>query len=179
VRGDAISFSKETYPRKFHGSKIIPNAKTEIKSIIHSLKATKSSGYDQITSTILKVCASLISHPLTHICNHSLFSGIFPDHLKISVVRPLYKKGGKISMSNYRSISLLTTFSKVLEKVMHDRLSHYLQTNNTLVLEQFGFRKGLSAENAAIMLTDGVFKSVNQKCLLMEYSVIWQKFLTV
>jgi hypothetical protein len=56
-------------------------------------------------------------------------------------------------MSNYRPISLLTTFSKVLEKVMYNRLSHYLQTNNILVPEQFGFRKGISTENAAFKLT--------------------------
>jgi hypothetical protein len=78
-------------------------------------------------------------------------------------VRPLYKKGDKTNMSNYRPISLLTTFSKVLEKVLYNRLSHYLQTNNILVPEQFGFRKGMSNENTAFKLTDSVLKSLNQK----------------
>jgi hypothetical protein len=66
-------------------------------------------------------------------------------------------------MSNYRSISLSTTFSEVLEKVIQNRLSHYIQTDNTLVSEEFGFTKELPAENTALKLTDGVFKSVNQK----------------
>jgi hypothetical protein len=66
-------------------------------------------------------------------------------------------------MSNYRPILQLTTSSKVLEKVMHSRVSHYLQTNNILVPEQFGFRKGISTENAAFKLTDNVLKSVNKK----------------
>jgi hypothetical protein len=132
-RGDVISFLKNAFPRKFPGIKTIPTTETEIKNIIHSLKAKNSSGYDGITSKILKVCASLISYPLTHICNHSLLTGIFPNRLKVSIVRPLYKKGDKTNMSNYRPISLLTTFSKVLEKVMYNRLSHYLQTNNILV----------------------------------------------
>jgi hypothetical protein len=66
-------------------------------------------------------------------------------------------------MSNYRPISLLTTFSKILEKVMYNRLGHYLQTNNILVPEQFGFRKGISTENAAFKLTDSVLKSLNQE----------------
>jgi hypothetical protein len=68
-------------------------------------------------------------------------------------------------MSNYRPISLLTTFSKVLEKVMYNRLSHYFQTN-ILISEQFGFRKGISTENATFKLTDkqdSVLKSLNQK----------------
>jgi hypothetical protein len=57
-------------------------------------------------------------------------------------------------MSYYRPISLLTTFSKVLEKVMHNRLSHYLQNNDILVPEQCGFRKGISIEDAAFKLTN-------------------------
>jgi hypothetical protein len=91
--------------------------------------------------------------------------------LKVSVVRPLYKKGDKTNMSNYRPISLLTTFSKILDKVMYNRLSHYLLTNNILVPEQYGFRKGISTENAAFKLMDGVVKSVIQK------NACWWKFL--
>jgi hypothetical protein len=85
-RGEAISFFREAIPRKFPGIKTIPSTGTEIKSIIHSFAAKKSLGYDGITNKILRLRASLISHPLTHICNHSLFTEIFPDHLKISVV---------------------------------------------------------------------------------------------
>jgi hypothetical protein len=66
-------------------------------------------------------------------------------------------------MSEYRPDSLLTTFSEVLEKVMHNRLSCYLQTSNILVPEQFGFRKGISTENAAVKLTESVLKSINLK----------------
>jgi hypothetical protein len=82
---------------------------------------------------------------------------------KVSTVRPLYTNGDKTNMSNYRQISLLTTFSKILENVMYNRISHYLQTNNILAREQFGFRKGISTENAAFKLTDSVLKSLNQK----------------
>jgi hypothetical protein len=81
--------------------------------------------------------------------------------LKVSIVRPLHKKGDKTNMSNYRPISLLTTFSEVLKKVMYNRLSHYLQTNNILLPEQFVFRKGISDENAAFKLTESVLKSLN------------------
>jgi hypothetical protein len=66
-------------------------------------------------------------------------------------------------MSNYRPISLLTTFSKALEKVVFNRLNHYLITNDILVPEQFGFRKGISTENTIFKLTDSVLKSLNQK----------------
>jgi hypothetical protein len=66
-------------------------------------------------------------------------------------------------MTNYRPIWLLTVFSKVFEKAMHSKLSQHLHTNNILVPEEHGFRKGISTESAAFRLIDGVFKSLNQK----------------
>jgi hypothetical protein len=157
VRADAISFLREAIPRKFPGIETIPTTETEIKIIIHSLKAKNLTDYDGTTNKFLKVCAALISHPLTHICNDSLFT-----ILNISVVRQLYKKGDETSMSNYRPVSLLTIFSKVLEKVMHNRLSHYCQINSILVSEQFGFRKGMSIENATFRLTESILKSIKK-----------------
>jgi hypothetical protein len=133
ARGDAISFLKNAFPRKFPDFKIIPTTETEIKSIIHSPRAKNSTGYDGVTSKILKACASLISHPLTHICNPSILTGTFPNCLKMSVLRPFHKKGDKPNISYYRSISLLTTFSKVIEYVMYNTISHYLKANNILV----------------------------------------------
>jgi hypothetical protein len=66
-------------------------------------------------------------------------------------------------VSNYRPISLLITFSTVLEKVMHNRLSHNFQTNNILASGQFDFRKGISTENVAFKPTDSVLQSISQK----------------
>jgi Notch-like protein len=144
------------------------------KSIRCSLKQKKkiSSGYDEINSKIFKTCASVISHPLSFICNHLIHIRILPDLLKIAVVKPLGKKGDKINMTNYRPISLLTVFSKVFEKAMHSRLNQHLHANNILVPEQHGFRKSISTEDAAFRLTDGVFKYLNQKIHVEEFSVI-------
>jgi len=108
---------------------------------MHSQKPKKSSGYDKITTKILKACASL-SHPLRYICNHSLYTGIFPDCLESAVVKPLCKKEDKSSITNYGPISLLTIFSKVLKKAMHSRFSHHLHTNNIPVTESTVKRKG-------------------------------------
>jgi hypothetical protein len=115
-KGDAISFLKNSFPRNFTSIKIIPITATEIKSNIRSLKPRNSSGYDEITSKILKTCASTISLPLSFICNHSLHAGIFPDRLTIAVVKPLHKKRDKYNTTNYRPVSLLRIFSKVFEK---------------------------------------------------------------
>jgi hypothetical protein len=124
-----------------------------MKSIIHSLKSKNSSYYDEVISKILKACSALINGPLAHICNHSLHTGTFPDCLKVSLVKPLYKKCDKTVMTNCRPISLLTTFCKVLEKVMYSKLSQHMHCNNILVPELFGFRKGIATEDASHKLT--------------------------
>jgi hypothetical protein len=85
-RSDAISFLKDTFPRKFPGINSIPNIETERKSIIYTLKARNSSGCDEITSKILEASPSLICHSLNYICNHSLLIGIFPTCLNISII---------------------------------------------------------------------------------------------
>jgi hypothetical protein len=90
--GDVISFLIKACPRKFPVIKTIPTTKTEIRSIIHYLKSRNPSSYDGITSRIFKVCAPQISYPLTHIYNHSLLIGIFPNCPKFSMVRPLQKR---------------------------------------------------------------------------------------
>jgi hypothetical protein len=108
---------------------------------MHFLKPKKSSGYGEITikhtshGKILKACASLICHPLSYIYNYSLYTSIYPDCLKSAVVKPLYKKGDKSSMTNYGPMSLLIIFSKVLKKAMHSRFSQHLHTNNIPVTE--------------------------------------------
>jgi len=65
---------------------------------------------------------------LSHICNRMLSTGTFPDRLKYSEIKPMYKKGNKTQITNYRPISLLPVFSKIFEKVLYKRLYNYLQT---------------------------------------------------
>jgi hypothetical protein len=72
--------------------KIIPITEAEMKSNIRFLKSKSASGYDETTSKTLKVCATLIGHPLSYIYKHSQYTSIFSGCLKISVAKPLYKK---------------------------------------------------------------------------------------
>jgi hypothetical protein len=116
-----------------------------------------------VWSAASPIYASIISLPLNYIYNYSLHTGIFPDRLKIAVVKLLHKKEDKFNISNYRPISLLPTFSNIFEKAMYSRLNQHLQTNNTLIPEQYAFRKSMSTMDAAFRLTDSVFNSQNQK----------------
>jgi hypothetical protein len=69
-----------------------------------------------------KISVTYICSPITHICNKSISIRIFPERLKFSIIKPLFKKGDRAIPSNYRPISLLTAFSKVIEKALYNRL---------------------------------------------------------
>ena len=119
-------------------------------------------GYDEVSTRILKISAPYILSPLTYIFNKALTTGIFPDRLKFSEVKPLFKKGASTELSNYRPISLLTSFSKIIEKIIYVRLYRYLDVNNILVKEQFGFREKSSTEMATHYLLNTVLSSLDK-----------------
>jgi len=104
-----------------------------------SLRTKNTCGYDKISNRIIKLTAPFIISPLTYICNAVLSNGVFPDRLKYAVVKPIFKKGNKQEISNYRPISLFTFFSKIIEKLIYARLHAYIDMNNILVQEQYGF----------------------------------------
>jgi len=93
----------------------------EIEKIIKSLKSKITGGYDEISTQILKFSAPIISL-LIYICNAILNTGIFPVRLKYTIIKPIFKKGDDQDITNYRPISLLTSFSKVIEKLTYVRL---------------------------------------------------------
>jgi hypothetical protein len=125
-------------------------------------------GMENIKNKILKLCSALISRPFSYICNKSIMEGVSPDHLKYAIIRQLYKKGGKSRISNFRPISLLTVFSKVLHKTMYHRLNQHLQINSILVPEEFGFRQDLSTEHAACSLIDRILQAWSNKLHVTE-----------
>jgi len=80
---------------------------------------------------VIKISASFIISPLTYICNVILKNGTFPERLKYAMVIPKLKKGNQHEVSNYRPISLLTSFSKIVEKTMFKRLLSHLEKKIT------------------------------------------------
>ena len=88
------------------------------------LKARHSADYDDV-KCLVKKFIQLIKKPLTYIYNVSLNSGVFPDEWKVARVRPLYKKGDKYDIQNYKPISVLSVFSKILKWLIFNRLIHF------------------------------------------------------
>jgi len=134
----------------------------EIEKIIKSLKSKNTGGYDEISTSILKLSTPYIISPLTYICNTILNTGTFPDRLKYAVIKPIFKKGDDQNITNYRPISLLTPFSKVIEKLIYARLLDHITTNSILVNEQYGFRTQYSTELATFSLINNIFNCYEQ-----------------
>ncbi|PNF44137.1 hypothetical protein B7P43_G03190, partial [Cryptotermes secundus] len=147
------------YP-KIHNK---PSTPKEIEKIIKAFKTKDSCGYDQISMRIIKLSAPYISYPLSYICNKILQCGVFPDRLKYSVVKPIHKKGDKSTLANYRPISLLTSFSKIVERVMYNRLINHLMKYNIISPNQYGFQENLSTDNAIYTLINATLTALNNK----------------
>ena len=83
-----------------------------------------------------------------YICNVSLSSGNFPDGMEIARVIPLYKEGEKDLLTKYRPVSLLSQFSKILEKIYYSRLDKFISKHDILSNSQYGFRQTMSTNLA-------------------------------
>ena len=128
----------------------------ELKDAFFSLKINKSPGYDEISFNVVKNCFGPLLKPLMFIFNLSLQKGSFPDELKIAKATSVFKTDDVNELENYRPISVLPCFSKILERIMYNRLFKYLKTNEILYKKQFGFQEGHSAEHAIIQLIDQI-----------------------
>ena len=131
----------------------------EFQAAFQTIKANKAAGFDDINSNIIKSSYDQLFTPLFHICNISLKYGCFPDRMKIAKVKPLFKSDEREIVSNYRPISILPVFSKLLERIMYNRIYSHVQDNHLLYNKQFGFQKECSTEYAILQLTKEILDS--------------------
>ena len=131
----------------------------EFQKAFESLKINKASGFDDINPNVVKPSYQELSIPLFHICKNSLKFGIFPDYMKIAKIKPLFKSGLTDIVSNYRPISILPVFSKLLQRIMYNRIYTHVATNKLLYEKQFGFQNNCSTEYAILQLTKEIHTS--------------------
>jgi len=113
---------------------------------------------------ILKLSAPYILSPLTYIYNSILNTGMFPDRLKYASINPITKKRGDNQIiSLFRPISLLTSFSKIIEKVMFNRFIDHIISYFILANKQYRFITGYSTQHAAFLLIDNILTTMNNK----------------
>ena len=132
-----------------------PTDKEEIESVILKLKDS-AAGYDDIVPRIIKLSYGIYVEPLVHIFNLSFMQGVFPTELKVAKVIPLYKKDDKANIANYRPVSILPVFSKILEKLLHARLVEFIDKYDILYKYQFGFRSKHSTNMDLLQIVDKI-----------------------
>ena len=139
------------------------------------MKSNKSCGPTSIPTRILKLIQLEISKPLAEIINLSFLTGIHPEKLKIVHVKPLFKKGSKLLMCNYRPISLLSNLNRIFEQVMFTRVYEFLENSKSFYSLQFGFRKKHSTTHAIIDIIEKINQSLDKKQIVCGVFVDFQK----
>ncbi len=112
---------------------------------------------------LVKNIIELVIEPFIYICNLSFSTGVFPDNMKTAKVIPLYKNGNKHVLSNYRPVSLLPQFKKILEKLFVIRLDKFIDRYNILSNSQYGFRTNHSTSMALMELTEEISTAIDKR----------------
>ena len=133
---------------------------TEVNNVINNLK-NSSAGVDCIKPKALKLIAVSVCEPLTHLFNLSFHHGIVPNQLKVARVVPIFKKGNPQSIENYRPISILSSLSKVLERLIYNRVFDFLNNHNIITGSQYGFRKKYSTYMPLIHLLSKIHSALD------------------
>ncbi len=134
------------------------------KEII-SMPLGKATGMDGISVKILKISCNQILAPLLHTINLSFNTSNVPSAWKAAKVTPVYKAGDHEETNNYRSISVLTVVSKIVERYVHGLLYDFLNDLNLITACQSGFRKCHSTATALVKIYDGFLKGLIMEIL--------------
>ena len=131
----------------------------DIISLIRQINPNKAAGSDGISGRMLLLCNESVILPLQIIYRNILSTSIYPHTWKLANVTPIFKKGDKQLIKNYRPISLLPIYGKFLEKLIFNKLYSYLQLNDLITQNQSGFRPGDYTTNQLLYLVDEIYQA--------------------
>lgn len=134
----------------------------EVDRLIQTLRRDCAIGVDGISSAIIYQYRKFFVRPLTFIFNLCIKTGVFPDLFKKALIHPIHKAGDADCITNYRPISVLPCLSKLLERIMNNCLKKYLEDNNILSNEQYGFRNNRSTNDAVFELTNHIVQAMDK-----------------
>ena len=162
------AFSKNC--RKFYSSmgitpskfKISPVSTAFINRELRNLDASKATGLDRIGPRFLNDGAEALTNIISHLVNLSITSKTVPNCTKRAKVTPIFKKGSKLEVGNYRPVSILTSVSKILEKAVHHQVDKYCRETRLLYIKQSGFRNNYSTSTCLVYLHDYIRSEVEK-----------------
>ena len=131
----------------------------DIMKVIQKLDPNKVHGQDNISIRMIKICAKSIYIPLRKIFEECLRTSTFPLEWKKGTVVPIFKKGDKQIYKNYRPVSLLPIFGKILERLIFEEMFPFFIENKLIAANQSGFKPGDSCINQLIAITDEIYQS--------------------
>ena len=135
----------------------------ELEKTVKQCKSKVSTDNDGLSMKLVKEIYNYIQIPLLHIVNLSFKTGTFPERMKTAKIKPLFKSGQKDIFTNYRPVSLLPQFSKILEKLFNSRLENFLDKHKILDDNQYGFRENRSTSHALIETIEDITNSLDKK----------------
>lgn len=140
-----------------------PVTEKDISEVVKRFSNSKSTDFYGFSNYFVKRILSVISKPLSDLINTMFASGVFPDVLKISKVVPIFKNGDKEQPENYRPISLVPVFSKIIESIMYRQIMHHFDKYDLLSANQFGFCHGRSTIKALEYIVSQIIDAFENK----------------
>ena len=146
---------------------LLPISLQSLRSVLFSMKNSSTSGSDGVSIRILKLCFGAIGHVLLYFVNTCLTTCDFPASWKHSIIHPIHKSGDTSQASNYRPISIVPAFAKLVEKVAQQQLYTYMAGNHLFSSSQHGFRSCHSTETALVTVSDHILSATDRQELTL------------
>ena len=141
--------------------------KENVRNVISKLK-TESCNFENVPVKIIKLSSNIMVPILTHIINTSISSGIVPSQMKLAKITPIYKGGCVTDMKNYRPVSILSVFGKILGKCIHVQVVDFIRENRILSSNQYGFVNGSTTEIALQSYVDGLLSALDDEMMTVS-----------
>ena len=153
------SYLKNRNPNSFFLSHVLND---EVSDVISDMKDNGRSIF-KFSTRVLSEVKGVINEKLATIINLCVSQGYFPSQLKTGCITPVYKKGDKSNINNYRPVCSLSPLSKIIEKIIYNRMIKFMEINHIFSNTQFGFRKKMSTETALMEFTDYIQDGLTNK----------------